>query len=53
VNALAPFQARMRELEADPSYTLSVLKAGAERAEAIAQRTLAKVHERVGLVPRP
>ena len=53
VNALAPFQARMRELEADPAYTLSVLKAGAERAEAIAQRTLAKVHERVGLVPRP
>jgi len=53
VNALAPFQARMRELEADPSYTLGVLKAGAERAEAIAQRTLAKAHERVGLVPRP
>ena len=53
VNALAPFQTRMRELEADPSYTLGVLKAGAERAEAIAQRTLAKVHERVCLVPRP
>jgi tryptophanyl-tRNA synthetase len=53
VNALAPFQARMRELEADPSYTLGVLKTGAERAESIAQRTLAKVRERVGLVPRP
>ena len=53
VDALAPIQARIRELEADKSYTLEVLKAGAERAEAIAGRTLAKVRERVGLVPRP
>jgi len=53
VDALAPFQARMRELEADKSYTLDVLRTGAERAEAIAARTLAKVRERVGLVPRP
>jgi tryptophanyl-tRNA synthetase len=53
VDALAPFQERMRELEADPSFTLAVLHAGAERAEAIAARTLAKVRERVGLVPRP
>ena len=53
VDALAPIQARIRELEADKSYTLNVLHAGAERAEAIAARTLAKVRERVGLVPRP
>jgi tryptophanyl-tRNA synthetase len=53
VEALAPFQARMRELEADPAFTLGVLKTGAERAEAIAARTLAKVHERLGIVPRP
>jgi tryptophanyl-tRNA synthetase len=53
VEALAPIQARIRELEADKSYTLEVLKTGAERAEAIAARTLAKVRERVGLVPRP
>lgn len=53
VGALAPIQARIRELEADKAYTLEVLKAGAERAEAIAERTLAKVRERVGLVPRP
>ena len=52
-NALAPIQARIRELEADKSFTLEVLKTGAERAEAIAARTLAKVRERVGLVPRP
>ena len=53
VEALAPIQARIRELEADKSYTLEVLGAGAERAEAIAARTLAKARERIGLVPRP
>ena len=53
VDALAPIQTRIRELEADKSYTLEVLKTGAERAEAIAAHTLAKVRERVGLVPRP
>jgi tryptophanyl-tRNA synthetase len=53
VEALAPFQRRLGELEADRAYTLGVLKEGAERAEAIAKRTLTKVRERVGLVPRP
>ena len=53
VSALAPIQTRITELEADKSYTLEVLRTGAERAEAIAARTLAKVRERVGLVPRP
>ena len=53
VEALAPIQARIRELEADKSYTLEVLRVGAERAEAIAARTLAKARERIGLVPRP
>jgi tryptophanyl-tRNA synthetase len=53
VSALAPIQGRIRELEADKSYTLDVLKTGAERAEAVAARTLARVRERVGLVPRP
>jgi tryptophanyl-tRNA synthetase len=53
VEALTPIQARIRELEADKSYTLEVLKRGAERAGSIAERTLAKARERVGLVPRP
>ncbi len=53
VEALSPIQARIRELEADKSFTLEVLKTGAERAEAIAARTLARVRERIGLVPRP
>jgi tryptophanyl-tRNA synthetase len=51
VVALAPFQARMRELEADNSYTLDVLRDGAVRAAEIAARTMAKVRERVGLLP--
>ena len=53
VESLAPFQQRLAELQADRAYTLGVLKDGAEHAEAIATRTLAKVKERVGLVPRP
>ena len=53
VEALTPIQVRIKELEADKSYTLEVLRVGAERAEAIATRTLAKVRERLGLVPRP
>jgi tryptophanyl-tRNA synthetase len=53
VEALAPIQSRIRELEADKSFTVEVLRAGAERAEAIAGRTLAKARERIGLVPRP
>ena len=53
VEALAPFQARMRELEADKAFTLDVLRRGAELAGSIAERTLAKVHERLGFVPRP
>jgi tryptophanyl-tRNA synthetase len=53
VAAMAPIQARIKELEADKAFTLEVLRSGAERAEAIAARTLAKVRERVGLVPRP
>jgi tryptophanyl-tRNA synthetase len=53
VEALAPIQARIRELETDQSYTLGVLRSGSERAEAIATRTLARARERMGLVPRP
>jgi tryptophanyl-tRNA synthetase len=53
VDALAPLQRRMVELQADPSFTLRVLREGAERAEAIAERTLVRVRERMGMVPRP
>lgn len=53
VDALVPLQGRIRELEADRAYTLEVLRSGADRAEAIAGRTLDRARERVGLVPRP
>ena len=53
VESLAPFQRRMEELASDPGFTLDVLRDGAERAEAIAERTMAKVRERMGILPRP
>jgi len=53
VGALGPIQERLRALEDDPEHTLAVLKDGAERAEAIAERTMTKVRERLGLLPRP
>ena len=53
VEALAPFQQRMKELSADRSFTLEVLRDGAERAAAIAERTMQKVRDRMGFVPRP
>ena len=53
VDGLTPLQARVRELEADRGFVFGVLKDGAERAEAIAGRTMQRVRERVGLVPRP
>jgi tryptophanyl-tRNA synthetase len=53
VDALAPFQRRMAELTADKGFTLDVLRDGAERAAAIAERTMTKVRERMGFVSRP
>ena len=53
VEALVPFQRRMAELGADKGFTLDVLRDGAERAQAIAERTMAKVRERMGFVSRP
>ncbi len=45
----APFRARRAELAADPNYVWDVLANGAERARAIAQKTIAEVKEKVGL----
>ncbi len=52
VQTLAPVQERYQKLMADPSYLLEVLKKNQARAQAKAQVTLAKVYERIGLVPR-
>ena len=50
VARLQPIRERFSELMADQSELDSVLRAGAERAAEVADRTLARVRERVGLV---
>jgi tryptophanyl-tRNA synthetase len=46
---LAPLQKRYAELTADPAYIDSLLKEGADRARPTAEKTLARVQERIGL----
>lgn len=45
----APLQARRQELLANPALVDTVLRAGAERARAVARETLARVRHAVGL----
>ncbi|NLG85276.1 MAG: tryptophan--tRNA ligase [Firmicutes bacterium] len=49
VGYLAPFQARRRELLADPGYVDRVLAEGGERARAVAEETMKSVRRLVGL----
>ncbi len=49
VEGLRPLQERYRELTADPAYLDSLLAEGANRARPMAEKTLARVKERVGL----
>lgn len=51
VDFVTPFRSRTHELLEDNTYLDQVLAEGAERARAVASRTLADVYERVGLVP--
>ena len=46
---LAPIQARYQEIIKDKDYLNNILKTNAERAHAIALRTLRKVYKKVGL----
>ncbi len=50
VAKIAPIGAELRRLEADPTFLRSVLMDGAERAKAIADKTVAEVREIVGFV---
>ena len=52
VDFLQPVRERVSELLADPSYLHSVLKLGAEKAESVANVTLRRTYEALGLVPR-
>ncbi len=51
VEGLAPLRLRAVELLADPAELDRLLAVGAERARGIASGTLARVHERIGLLP--
>ena len=53
VDALTPIQSEYSRLMTDKTYLEGILKAGAEKAEYVANRTLAKVYKKIGLVPRP
>ena len=50
VTVLAPINAEMRKLEADPGHIDAVLKKGGERAGAIAAKTMAEVKDIIGLL---
>jgi len=49
VEKISPVASEMRRLSADPGYIDSVLESGAERASAIAGKTMSDVREIVGL----
>jgi tryptophanyl-tRNA synthetase len=51
VDALTPFQTRMTELLDDPAELDRVLAGGAERAGVVAEATMARVRDAVGLLP--
>ena len=52
VEMLRPIQAEARRIMADKAYLEGVYRAGAERAEYIANKTLRKVYKKVGFLPR-
>ena len=51
VELLAPIQARYAELLADPGELASLLAKGADKARAVASKTLARAYDAVGLLP--
>ena len=52
VEMLRPIQEEARRIMADKAYLENVYRAGAERAEYIAGKTLRKVYKKVGFLPR-
>jgi tryptophanyl-tRNA synthetase len=52
VGTFGPIRERALELLADPAELDRVLAGNAQRASAVAEATLAKVYDRVGLLPR-
>ena len=52
VEELRPVREKFDQLMADKAYLESLYRQGAEKAAAMANRTLRKVHKKVGFVPR-
>ena len=52
VEYLRPVRTKTLELLDDKAHLASILKVGAEKAEAVAAKTIADVYERIGLVAR-
>ena len=53
VDFVTPLQARVQSYLDDPATLDAILAAGAERARAVAARTMAEVRDRVGFLPAP
>jgi tryptophanyl-tRNA synthetase len=51
IDYVTPIQRRVTDLLADPTELLGVLDEGADRARAVAGRTLARVYDRLGFLP--
>ena len=51
-NYVAPIRKQTLELLDDRSHLEKILKAGAQKAEVVADKTLADVYNKVGLIPR-
>lgn len=51
IAVLEPIQKRYDEISADKAYLQEVLTSGAERAEAIAYRTMLKIRKKIGYAP--
>lgn len=51
VELVSPFQARVKELLDDPTQLDTILADGAARAQGVAEATLSRVYDAVGLLP--
>ena len=51
VELLRPIQERYRELLADPAELARLLAKGADKARAVAAKTLARAYDAIGLLP--
>jgi tryptophanyl-tRNA synthetase len=53
VSMIEPIQARFKEIREDQTLLNDIMKMGAEKASARAEKTLKAVYDAVGFIPRP